>query len=210
MCAAVEGSRVTALVLAAGAGRRMGRPKATVIGRDGVPWLVRTVRALLDGGCDDVCVVLGAGHETASRLLSESGLDSGPDPGLDTGLDSGRVDVVIAERWAEGMGQSLYAGLQAAASGSPSAVLVQLVDLPDVGADVIARVLESDRKGLARAAYHGVPGHPVLIGAGHLEALAATLGGDSGARRYLAAHDVRLVECGDLARGNDVDHRFDT
>lgn len=198
MCAAVEGSRVTALVLAAGAGRRMGRPKATVIGRDGVPWLVRTVRALLDGGCDDVCVVLGAGHETASRLLSESG------------LDSGRVDVVIAERWAEGMGQSLYAGLQAAASGSPSAVLVQLVDLPDVGADVIARVLESDRKGLARAAYHGVPGHPVLIGAGHLEALAATLGGDSGARRYLAAHDVRLVECGDLARGNDVDHRFDT
>ena len=31
--------------------------------------------------------------------------------------------------------------------------------------------------------------------------------GDRGARDYLAAHEVVLVECGDLATGADVDSR---
>jgi hypothetical protein len=35
--------------------------------------------------------------------------------------------------------------------------------------------------------------------------VAATATGDRGARDYLAAHDVVLVECGDLATGVDVD-----
>ena len=35
----------------------------------------------------------------------------------------------------------------------------------------------------------------------------ATATGDRGARDYLASHDTRLVECGDLATGADVDER---
>ena len=53
------------LLLAAGAGRRMGMPKALVRDDAGEPWLVRGVRALRDGGCDAVTVVLGAGAEEA-------------------------------------------------------------------------------------------------------------------------------------------------
>jgi CTP:molybdopterin cytidylyltransferase MocA len=60
---------------------------------------------------------------------------------------------------------------------------------------------------LARAAYDGVPGHPVLIGRDHWAGVVETATGDRGARDYLAAHEVRLVECGDLASGVDVDSR---
>lgn len=173
-------SGATGLLLAAGAGRRMGMPKALVD-----DWLRRSVGVLVDGGCERVLVVLGAAADEARPLLE--------------GLD---VDVVVADDWIEGMGASLRAGLSAV--GDADAVLVHLVDLPDVGRDVVARVLASGAT-LARAAYGGRRGHPVLIGPAHLGPLVATVGGDTGAHTYLDAHDVVLVECGDLATGRDRD-----
>lgn len=177
----------TGLLLAAGAGRRMGTPKALLHDADGTSWLVRAVQALSQGGCDRVCVVLGAAAAEAEPLL-----------------DGLSVEVVLADDWAEGMGASLRAGLRA--TGGHHDVLVSLVDLPDVGPEVVARVLAAGA-GLARATYDGRPGHPVLLGVDHLEPLLATLHGDVGARSYLDAHDVALVECGDLATGIDVDRR---
>ncbi|MBM7519130.1 nucleotidyltransferase family protein [Nocardioides nitrophenolicus] len=179
----------TGLLLAAGAGRRMGLPKALVHDEAG-PWLPRSVRVLVDGGCPEVVVVLGAGADQAAPLLA--GL-----PG---------VTVVRSADWSTGMGASLAAGL-AALTGD--AALVHLVDLPDVTAAVVARVLAAgdDAAALARASYDGRPGHPVLIGREHWEGVARSAVGDQGARAYLAAHEVALVECGDLATGADVDRR---
>ena len=48
------------LLLAAGAGTRMGTPKALVRDQDGTSWLLRSVGVLRDGGCVGVTVVLGA------------------------------------------------------------------------------------------------------------------------------------------------------
>lgn len=175
------------LLLAAGGGRRMGTPKALVRDLDGTSWLRRSVQVMAEGGCEQVYVVLGAAVEDALPLLE--------------GLS---VQVVVAQDWAEGMGASLRAGLTAV--GPRGAVLVSLVDLPDVGPDVVARMLAADAA-LARAAYNGRPGHPVLLGGSHLEPLISTLHGDVGAHAYLDAHGVRLVECGDLATGVDVDRR---
>jgi CTP:molybdopterin cytidylyltransferase MocA len=108
----------------------------------------------------------------------------------------------------------LRAGLDALASVHPpaDAALVMLVDLPGVGAEVVQRVLSEAATSvgdatrvLCRAAYRGEPGHPVLIGSAHWADVIATATGDAGARGYLAGRDVRLVECGDLASGRDVD-----
>jgi CTP:molybdopterin cytidylyltransferase MocA len=180
------------LLLAAGAGRRMGGPKALRTDTDGTSWLARSVSTLLDGGCDAVTVVLGAGAEDA-RLHLE-------------GLD---VDVVVADDWAEGMGAALRAGL--AALSDESVAVVSLVDLPDVGPAVVHRLLEVgvDPGLLARAAYGGQPGHPVLLGREHWPAIIGRASGDSGARDYLAEHAVTLVECGDLATGRDQDRPTD-
>jgi CTP:molybdopterin cytidylyltransferase MocA len=182
---------VRGLLLAAGAGSRMGRPKALVADPDGTAWLPRGVGTLLDAGCDGVTVVLGAAVAEAEALLPD-------DP---------RVAVVEATDWAAGMSASLRAGLRSAATTRADGVLVTLVDLPDVGSEACRRVLAAARgpEALARATYAGAPGHPVLLGRDHWDGVLAVAGGDRGARDYLAGHDVLDVECGDLATGRDVD-----
>jgi CTP:molybdopterin cytidylyltransferase MocA len=177
------------LLLAAGAGSRMGMPKALVHDERG-SWLQRGVEVLRRGGCDPVVVVLGAAPEAADLL-------------------DGAVTVVVAEDWADGMGASLRAGLAAVAGLGPDvrSVVVSLVDLPDLVPEVVARVVGAAAGTLARAAYDGVPGHPVLLGRHHWAGVAAAATGDRGARDYLATADVVLVECGDLASGRDVDSR---
>ena len=62
---------VHGLLLAAGRGSRMGRPKALVVGDDGESWLARSVRVLREGGCADVTVVLGAESGAAGSLLPD-------------------------------------------------------------------------------------------------------------------------------------------
>jgi len=178
------------VLLAAGAGTRMGRPKALVLDEAGEPWLVRGVRALREGGCDRVTVVLGAAAEEAERLLGDAG-----------------VTVVVASDWAEGMSASLRAGLASLAGTDAEAAVVSLVDLPDVGPDVVRRVIGrgADRASLSRASYDGTPGHPVVIGRDHWAEVLGTATGDRGARDYLAARSVMLVECADLATGADRD-----
>ncbi|MDH2413447.1 nucleotidyltransferase family protein [Nocardioides sp. CER19] len=196
------------LLLAAGAGSRMGTPKALVSDGDG-HWLPRGVGALLDGGCAAVTVVLGAAVDEALPLLRAPDLLNRDTP--ENGSE-GQVPVaaVVARDWAEGMSASLRAGLRALEGSDADVAVVHLVDLPDVGRDVVRRVLAAGSTGagaLARAAYGGVPGHPVLLGRDHWAPIAASITGDEGARDYLKTHDTRLVECGDLASGVDVDTR---
>jgi CTP:molybdopterin cytidylyltransferase MocA len=181
---------VHGLLLAAGAGRRMGTPKALVYD-DAGSWLVRGVGVLRDGGCSQVTVVLGAEAERAVWLVA-----------------GGRVRLVVARDWAEGMGASLRAGLRSL-NDSEDGVVVSLVDLPDLVPEVVRRVVTAAAgpAALARATYDGTPGHPVLLGRDHWQGVAETAVGDQGARAYLATHDVVLVECGDLASGRDVDTR---
>ena len=167
----------------------MGRPKALVVGDDGTPWLHASLQRLQDGGCRSVTVVLGAAAAEATTLL-----------------DGSDAQVVVAADWAEGMSASLRTGL-ASLDPAADAALVTLVDLPDVTADVIGRVVAAATGPdvLARAAYDGTPGHPVLIGRHHWAGVIATASGDQGARDYLKPREVVLVECGDLATGQDVD-----
>lgn len=194
---------VRGLLLAAGEGKRLGVPKSLLLDEHGVSLLARAVRCLLDGGCDGVTVVLGAATEAVDHLAAEQESD---------------LAVAFAEDWAEGMGASLRTGLTHRSvhpreagpeqPPHPDAVVVSLVDLPDVGAAVVRRLLDVASPGsatLARAAYDGRPGHPVVIGRDHWAGVVATAHGDRGARDYLRQHEVTLVECGDLATGSDVD-----
>ena len=171
----------------------MGTPKALVTDESG-SWLLRGLATLAEGGCDRVTVVLGAETERSRALLA-----TGPTP----------ARVVVAEDWDEGMGASLRAGLRSLADSPDDAVVVSLVDLPDLVPAVVARVVAgaSGPAALARASYGGRPGHPVLLGRDHWAGVVETALGDQGARTYLASRDVALVECGDLASGLDVDSR---
>lgn len=194
-------SRVTGLLLAAGGGRRFGGPKALVDVGSG-PWVVTAARTLLEGGCGDVLVVTGAAAEQVEQIV--------------TGIGDARVASTRCGTWEQGMGESLRAGLTALATRGrtvPAQALVHLVDLPDVGPEVVTRLLAARPPGaggvggdaLVRAAYQGVPGHPVLLGQDHWQAVLDVSRGDAGARAYLRRARPELVECGDLATGVDVD-----
>lgn len=183
---------VAGLLLAAGAGRRFGMPKALVRYR-GSLFVERAVAVLLAGGCDPVVVVLGA---DADRVRAEAGLD-------------GAV-VVDNPDWAEGMGTSLRAGLTALTRTGADAAVVLPVDTPGVTAAAVRRLARlATPTALARASYDGLPGHPVLLGRDHWAGAAAEAEGDTGARRYLAARDPLDVPCADVATGDDVDRPGD-
>ena len=168
----------------------MGGPKA-LVELDGEPLVRRALRVLADGGCAPRVVVLGAAADAVRAVLPED------------------VTAAEAAEWAEGMGASLRTGMQALADSTDGAVLLSLVDLPDLVPEVVARVGRVARSPhvLARAAYEGVPGHPVLLGRDHWPGVLESAQGDQGARSYLSRHEVELVECGDLATGRDVNTR---
>ncbi|WP_158866296.1 nucleotidyltransferase family protein [Leifsonia sp. AG29] len=180
------------IVLAAGAGSRMGAPKALLRTPDGEPWSARAARLLLDGGCSRVVVVLGARSEEAVPLVPA-------DP---------RVGTLVVAGWEAGLSVSLRAGLRWAERLAPAAAVavVTLVDLPGLAPEVVRRLTEdAGEDTLRRAAYDGRPGHPVVLGRRHWSALAQTLRGDEGGRRYLSAHGAERVECRRWADGRDVD-----
>jgi CTP:molybdopterin cytidylyltransferase MocA len=183
---------VAGLLLAAGAGRRFGMPKALVRHR-GRLFVEHAADALHDGGCAPVVVVLGALAEDvrSAAALSGSSLVDNPD-------------------WATGMGSSVRVGLSALAGTDAVAVVVLPVDTPGVTAEAVRRfVAMASPDGLARATYGGAPGHPVLIGRERWAGVAESASGDAGARPYLARHHVTAVPCDDVADGSDVDRPED-
>lgn len=176
--------------MAAGAGRRFGRPKALIDTGSG-PWLLSTLSVMT--ACDEIVVVVGAEADQVAGLLPDA------------------VRCVNNPDFEAGMGSSLRLGIEAAVAADAVAVLVMLVDLPDVTSAVVDRLVSQVRSSptpagvLARAAYHGRPGHPVLVGRDHLAGVLAGAVGDAGARDYLAGHHTELIECGDIGDGRDVD-----
>ncbi len=175
------------LVLAAGAGRRYGAPKA-LVRHEGSLLVERAVRILTEGGAHPVLVVLGA---AADQVRAQATLDA---------------ELLDNPRWRSGMGSSLRLGLDAAARTSAAAVLVLLVDMPGVTAPAVARLRRlAAPDALAVAGYPGGTGHPVLLGRAHWAGAAAAATGDRGARDYLASHPPRVVDCADVADGADLD-----
>ena len=180
---------VAAVILAAGGGRRYGKPKALVEyeGSLLVERAVRTATAV----CDPVLVVLGAQAVDVGRQA-----------------DLGGSAVLANKDWESGMASSLRTGLEGL-RGWPDrvdAALITLVDMPGMTPEALEKVRsEGSPAALAVATYDGVRGHPVLLGREHWAGLIETLSGDEGARRYLAEHDVVEVDCTGLADPTDLD-----
>lgn len=176
--------RMGALLLAAGAGQRMGGPKpALPLG--GVPLVVRAYQSLGEAGLPTI-VVTGA-HAAAVRTCL-------PD-----------VPHVHALAHEEGLSASLRAGLLAVPAGW-RAVLVALADMPAIAPATHAAVACALAAGalVARPVHAGRPGHPVGFGRALFPSFAA-LRGDRGARALLARLPVVEVPVDDAGIHLDLD-----
>ena len=187
----------TAVLLAAGEGRRLGRGPKAMLQKDGEPLVAVQTRRLLAGGCRDVVVVVGAYGDQVGAVAREAG-----------------AVVVDSPLWRLGISVSLRAGV--AAARAPH-LLIALVDQVGLDAELVRRLLQAHRPGRATAAaYPGPDGrllrrHPVLMDAADAREAAAQAHGDRGARDWLRAHAGRvdLVDCRDLDDGSDLDTAVD-
>jgi molybdenum cofactor cytidylyltransferase len=170
--------RVSAVVLAAGASKRFGRPKQLLpaAGTTMIEHVLNVVRA---SSVDEVVVVLGhSAAQVAGRIP----------PGCRT---------VLNEDWESGISSSIRAGLEAI-DGKAEAALFVLADQPHINSEGIERILQAyygSIKSIVVPAYRGVTGAPVLFDRRRFPALKA-LRGDVGGRQIIArsANQVLTVE----------------
>jgi molybdenum cofactor cytidylyltransferase len=165
---------VGAVLLAAGAGSRMGgRPKA-LLELGGVPLIRRQLIALSGAGVDEVVVVLGHHAELLEPVVQDFPVTLARNPRPDDGQVS-----------------SQRLGLQALA-GRLDAVLVALADQPlvqaqDIGALIGAYKKRPEGTSVLVPMVGGEPGNPVMFSADVKEQI---LQGDAnvGCRQWRAAH----------------------
>jgi CTP:molybdopterin cytidylyltransferase MocA len=166
-----------AIILAAGAGTRMGGPVKQLLPLHGRPLAQHPIDAAVAAGLEDVVVVLGhAAGEIAPALALPPG---------------GKI--VVNPLHEAGQSTSLRAGLDAAPDSARAAVVL-LGDQPEVTRAAIRAVVEAHARSgapVSRAAYRGRPSHPVLLDRAVWPGLQG-LRGDQGARALIAAHGTRV------------------
>lgn len=175
---------VTGIVLAAGSGSRMGRPKAT-LELDGQTLLTRALRMLSAAGCRPVVAVLGA-TQPPKGWYAVTEFVHNPD-------------------WESGMASSLRLGLSRA---TRNAAVVTLVDQPGITSECVKRLIASHQPGFASVAtFDGEMRTPVLFDKALWGEVAASVTGDAGARYWLRRNLDRVipVACDDVADPSDLD-----
>lgn len=182
--------RVAGLLLAAGGGSRLGRPKA-LVELHGRLLIERAVDLMDEAALDPRVVVVGAAADDVRGAA-----------------DLSDVDVIENPDWRDGMAGSLRVGL-GALTGRADAAVVLLVDQPLIGGEAVERLVAAWREGAvaAVATYDGEPRNPVLLDAELWADVAGSAHGDVGARSFLRAHAdlVAHVVCDDTGAADDID-----
>lgn len=179
-----------AIVLAAGASRRLGEPKQ-LLTIDGENLLSRAIRLAFLAGASPVFAVLGAHYDRVRKLIG-----------------SAQAIPVLNESWNEGIASSIQAGLRALDEMLPKSagVLILACDQPKLTDLHLLNLLETfsaqPSPVIVASAYAGALGVPAAfprLAFPHLFALA----GDKGARTLLLHPPCPLVAL-EFA-GGDVD-----
>jgi molybdenum cofactor cytidylyltransferase len=171
---------VAAILLAAGASRRLGRPKQLVeYHRETL--LERAIRLAEDSGASPVITVLGAYFAEISAAVPQG--------------DSIRV---FNDRWEKGIAGSIHAGLQAldVIDKDAAGVLLLTCDQPRLTSahlrEMLAAFARQPKPSIVASAYGGTLGTPAIFPRTMFSKLRG-LKGDSGARSLLAKPPDPLI-----------------
>jgi molybdenum cofactor cytidylyltransferase len=145
-----EATRISIILLAAGASSRLGQSKQLVL-VNGKPLLAISALAALESGVDRVIVVLGANASAHKRAI-----------------ETLPVDFVINDEWAKGMGNSLKKGLNYLISLYPQteAVIIMVCDQPyltEAHLITLITTYKKNRSELVASTYNQTIGVPALF-----------------------------------------------
>lgn len=213
-------SPVAALVLAAGASRRLGTPKQLLPTETGDTLLARTVRTAAAAGCNPVVVVVGANADlvmpalddliaalrTESNTESNTEVHTDPDNAVNdrNPQQPVSIDMVYNGNWSQGMSSSVVAGLEPLQHTGCSGAVLLVCDQPAVTAEHLRALIALHREqgGRAVSSYARVRGIPAVWPRHDWPALLA-LTGDRGARVLLRGNEP-AVPLPDGARDLDT------
>jgi molybdenum cofactor cytidylyltransferase len=171
----------------------MGRPKALLpIGPTGETFFDRITRTLIEGGVDDVVVVVGADADAIRAAVTPP---------------SHHVRLVTNLDFERGQLTSLLAGLRTVDRPGVSATLVTLIDSPLISAADVRRLIEARRKRhapIVRPAKDGRHGHPVIFGRELFDELRRA-DPAQGAKSVVHGHAAEIVEIEPDGEGAFID-----
>jgi molybdenum cofactor cytidylyltransferase len=164
----VTAPTIGAVVLAAGASRRLGQPKQ-LISVEGQELVRRMAEVALQASCQPVAVVLGAHAVEVSAAIA-----------------SLPVVCLSNPEWAEGMGSSVRVAARWASRAALDALMVVLVDQLRLSSGHLDALRAASDQGrlIAASSYGGVLGVPTIFPRRFFPELEA-LEGDCGARQLL-------------------------
>lgn len=171
------------LVLAGGASRRMGQPKAllTLGGQTLVERMVHLFRMF----CDRVWLVTGEHHSAITTAV----------PALD-------ATIAFNSDHASGMFTSIQCGLRACAGAD--AVLFSPVDFAGISASTIASLFAAPPHAVVKPRWQGHSGHPVLLDREAITALLAAPA-TANAKQILSPLPALYVDVDDPGVAEDCD-----
>ena len=171
---------VAAIILAAGASRRLGQPKQLLM-HGSETMIERVIRLANDAGATPVFAVLGAHHELIREAVPLS-----------------HAHPVINSSWEQGIATSIHAGVASVEDSAPqsSGALILGCDQPRLSAAHLRALLEAFEAqatpAIVASAYAGAVGIPAVFPREVFAELRA-LRGDRGARSLLMQPPCPLV-----------------
>ncbi len=169
-----------AIILAAGASRRLGQPKQ-LVPMDGETLLARTIRITIQAGAGPVLVVLGAHQQLIQPEVAQQD-----------------VTTVVNADWEKGIATSIHAGMRALAQVLPEAKAAMLLvcDQPKLNTAhleaLAATWVGAAESSIVASRYGGIAGIPVIFPASQFGSL-MSLSGDTGARFLLRSPSIPLL-----------------
>ena len=171
---------ITAVLLAAGLSRRMGKQNKLLLVIDGKPMVSKVLDELGKTSVDQIVVVVGHEADLIRPLVK----------------DFARISVVKNPAYDQGMSTSLVTGVSQ--SRQSDGILICLADMPYLLSTDYERIIDAfrDRGDTGRIVvpkFENRSGNPVLFGKKYIPELLKLVPEDSGARQILQSHHHEII-----------------
>ena len=169
-------SNTAIIILAAGASKRLGRPKQ-LLGFRGRSLLEHIVFEAQTAALSPLIVITGSGAEALKFFQNQA-----------------NVETLFNEAWETGMASGIVKGISALKHTTADSVILSVCDQPFVSATVFLQLIqarENSSKAIIACSYAGTVGTPVLFDRIYFERL-QQLTGDEGAKTLVKKHQEDL------------------